>query len=117
MYRPYLDSGLNTLTVKQNRIYEIIGIVWTLAGYLVILRDYYELFLYNNVILIMFQEQQQKEFLSFTDTYWNIYERNDVMSRICFHGRVKVDGGWSWFIGQWKFILLFFLLLFMLNIF
>lgn len=34
-----------------------------MAGYLRVLRDYYELFLLHNVILIMFKEQQKESYL------------------------------------------------------
>lgn len=84
---------------KQN-IYETLGVIWTLAEYLMILRDYvlWIILKCDNVILIMFKQQPIAS-LSFRDTYWNIYEWNDVMSGIFF----QVGECWSWGMGQWEF--------------
>lgn len=115
MERPYLDSDLNTRTVKQNHIYGdywdnlntgwIFSVIEGLSRIVPVWSRYFG----------YVKEQQQKEFLSFT--YWNTYQRDDVMSQIWFQGGVKVGEGWSRVSSQWEFILLFFLFLFMPNIF
>lgn len=75
MYGPYLDSDLDILTVKENKTFMRHGVIWTLAEYLMILRDYvlWIILKCDNVILIMFKQQPIAS-LSFRDTYWNIYE-------------------------------------------